>query len=267
MTESSDALLRRLVDAERKAPDPPAPLVERMWTTVERRLGDGPPPLEPGLGTTLPALKIVGGIVMAIVLVGGGVLWLGDRGDQQPRVAGGTPVDVGAPAVDPGSVPVDHALPVPADDLASAMTVTETARPFSGRAPTPPSPTPSAPQLGSPAPDPTPAPIVEPPASKPTRRAAASPRTTPKTLADEMLLMQRITAALKRQDPRSVLALVAEHERDFPRGEFLEERSAAKARGLCLEGTPAAGQRKAERFAKRWPGSIHLPAVRRDCGR
>lgn len=78
--------------------------------------------------------------------------------------------------------------------------------------------------------------------------------------------MQALSTALKRGDSNEVLALVAEHERDFAKGQFVEERRAAKARMLCRSGKLAAGKKEAERFAVRWPSSIHLAAVNQDCG-
>jgi hypothetical protein len=63
-----------------------------------------------------------------------------------------------------------------------------------------------------------------------------------------------------------VLTLVAEHERDFGKGQFVEERRAAKARALCQSGKQTAGKKEAQTFAERWPSSIHLNSVKQDCG-
>jgi hypothetical protein len=78
--------------------------------------------------------------------------------------------------------------------------------------------------------------------------------------------MQALSTALKQEDSSKVLALVAEHERDFAKGQFIEERRAAKARALCWSGKLAAGKREAESFASRWPDSIHLTFVNQACG-
>src|SRR5690606_33706233 len=64
--------------------------------------------------------------------------------------------------------------------------------------------------------------------SKPANKKL-QPKAPAKTLADEVALMQAISTALKQGDSRKVLKLVAEHERDFGKGQFLEERRAAKA--------------------------------------
>jgi hypothetical protein len=83
-------------------------------------------------------------------------------------------------------------------------------------------------------------------------------------LAEELALMQAMSTALSEGDSSRVLELVAEHRRDFPHGQLIEERSAAEARALCRRGKPK-GRTKAEQFIERWPDSIHLAALRGDC--
>lgn len=65
---------------------------------------------------------------------------------------------------------------------------------------------------------------------------------------------------------QDVLELVAEHERDFADGQFIEERDAAKVRAQCRSGAREAGQKAAQRFGQRWPASIHRATIREDCG-
>ena len=65
-----------------------------------------------------------------------------------------------------------------------------------------------------------------------TREAAS------KGLAEELALMQAMSTALSEGDSSRVLELVAEHRRDFPHGQLIEERSAAEARALCRRGKP-----------------------------
>lgn len=78
--------------------------------------------------------------------------------------------------------------------------------------------------------------------------------------------MQALSTALKQGDSSKVLKLVAQHERDFDKGQFIEERRAAKARALCQSGKHTAGEKEAASFASRWPNSIHLTSVKQDCG-
>ncbi len=272
MTDPSEALLRELEEAERQAPDPPEPVFDRTWAAIERRLGDGPPPLDPGGGIQATTLKIIGGTAVAALLTAGAVLWAGvDRGSAA-TVTGDDAV-----AVSDAIVAETAGLDRPADhetvggtlagDDASAPVVEPSAVEPSAVEPSSDEPSLADPKNEPAGLEPTSQPPVPGVNPRPRRRAEPTARPAPKTLADEMALMQRISSALKRADAAAVLGLVAAHQRDFPRGEFIEERSAAKARALCLRGELEAGRRQAKRFAKRWPGSIHRPAVDEDCNR
>ncbi|MFV8749795.1 hypothetical protein ACNOYE_04540 [Nannocystaceae bacterium ST9] len=250
MTRAS-SLLEELEQAERSATGPPPAVADRMWTTIEQRMVQGPPPPEldelahepsdasapvASAGKSGVWLKILGGV--ALVGLGAGVLALVlDR--EQP----GEPSEP--------SEPVALVEPEPAPALEHPR-------------PEPPEPAPVA----APPIDPVPAPIVEPlveaePAAKP--KSKPSEPVAVKGLAEELALMQSISTALANGDSVQVLALVGEHRRDFPHGQFIEERSAAEARALCRAGK-SKGKQKAEQFAKRWPDSIHRAAVDDDCG-
>lgn len=261
-----DQLLERLEAGERAATGPPAEAGERIWTAIEDRLANGPAPPElddgplfehiPGdvvvanVGASSSvALKIVGALAVAGVIGGGAVALRGDRDRSSSN-------DVAAiEAVEPEPVepkPVEPALvepepaPVELHDVANG-----------------PAPIEPAPIEPPPVEAPEPPPSAEPPSkAKPLPKQPAKP----KSLADEVALMQALSTALKQEDSSKVLALVAEHERDFPQGQFIEERRAAKARALCRSGKVAAGKREAEAFASRWPKSIHLTFVNGDCG-
>lgn len=256
-----EQLLERLQAAECAATGPPAATNERVWSAIEDRLVNGPAPPELDDGPLLEhvpqelaanvgasssvVLKVVG--VLAVVgVIGGGLLAL--RGDRDP-VADSVPViEPAAQRQSPEPAPPEPALPEPAAPEPAA--------------PEPALPEPAAPELATPE-----APPPEPASPPPTNKTSTpKPPAQPKSLADEVALMQALSTALKQEDSSKVLALVAEHERDFPEGQFIEERRAAKARGLCRSGKLAAGKKEAERFASRWPDSIHLPFLNQDCG-
>ena len=250
-----DQLLERLEAVERGATGPPGDTGERVWTAIEDRLENGPAPPEiddaPLLehvpaevvanvgGSSSVVLKIVGALAV-VGVIGGGVALLSDR-DRTPAgvaplsAAGGEP----AAPVEPPKAEPPKAEPQPIE-------------------PAPIEPPPVEPTLEP----------VQPPPDEPTSKVKAQPKAPaqPKSLADEVALMQLLSTALKREDSLEVLALVAEHERDFPKGQFIEERRAAKARALCRSGKLAAGKREAEAFASRWPDSIHISFVNQDCG-
>lgn len=253
---TADQLLERLEAAERGATGPPPETGERVWTGIEDRLANGPAPPDiddaplleqvPGelainVGTSSSVvLKIVG--VLAVVGAIGGAVALLSTGDRPPELVESVESAPVMAEAKPKPKPPEPALPkvVPA---------------AVERAPAEP-PAPAEPA-------PTEAPPSEPPAKlgKPSK-----PPAQPKSLADEMALMQTLSTALKQEDSSKVLTLVAEHERDFPKGQFIEERRAAKARALCRSSKLTAGKREAEAFASRWPDSIHLGFVKRDCG-
>jgi outer membrane biosynthesis protein TonB len=253
-----EQLLERLQAAESAAVGPPAGTNERIWGVIEDRLANGPAPPELDDGPLLEhvphelaanvgasssvVLKVVG--VLAVVgVIGGGLLALRSDRDRAP-----------------GSIAA--AEPAPPEPASSEPAPPEPALPESVM-PEPASPEPVMPEPASPEP-------AQPPPSGAgaTSKIKTQPKVPaqPKSLADEVALMQALSTALKQEDSSKVLALVAEHERDFGKGQFIEERRAAKARALCWSGKLAAGQQEAESFAARWPNSIHLTFVNQACG-
>jgi outer membrane biosynthesis protein TonB len=249
-----EQLLERLQAAECAATGPPAETNERIWGAIEERLSNGPAPPElddapllehvphelaanAGASSSV-VLKIVG--VLAVVGgIGGGLALLADRDRVADGVAATEPASVEPAPIEPA--PIEPAVVEP-------------------EAPEPPAPEPASVEPATPEPAPPPAGATS--KVKPQQKPPAQP----KSLADEVALMQALSTALKQEDSSKVLALVAEHERDFPKGQFIEERRAAKARGLCRSGKLAAGKREAEAFASRWPASIHLTFVNQACG-
>ncbi len=258
MNEPSEDLLSQLEASERAAPGPDDDALARVWGEVERQLDDGAPPpdRDPGFdrGPLLiepagsPAvLKVVLGLGAAGLIAGALALALREpprSAHDAPRTSAATSIaDVSTPPIPNGAPTSEVGRPLgdgaPTDDLPST---TETGD--SG-----------APKIG---------PKIR-PKTPPKAPKRTSPTTAPQTLADELALVRRISSALKTGDPSTALALVAEHEREFPAGQFIEERRAAKVRGLCADGRRAAGARELARFESRWPQSIHLSSMREAC--
>lgn len=258
MTRAS-LLLEQLERAERSTTGPPPEVAERMWATIEQRLIQGPPPpeleplttevgevAEPAVTAVSTAgrhvlLKIVGGVTL--VGLGAGLLALAlDRDesvDRDPEPAA---------IVEPESpvAPIAPIAPIaPNTPILEPAGVSDIAL---------------EPIL-------VPEPIVV-PEPKPRKPSGTKP-VVQKSLADELALMQAISTALAKGHSAKVLGLVADHRRDFPHGQFIEERNAAEARALCRNGKPTGkiqkGQLKAEQFTEEWPNSIHLASVRTDC--
>ncbi|NVB38915.1 hypothetical protein G6O69_13820 [Pseudenhygromyxa sp. WMMC2535] len=271
-------LLDQLERAEREATGPPAQVRAQIWDQLEARLDSGaqPPELDdapllhaPARGTK--ALKLLG--VLTLVGVVTGLGWVASSRRSAPAEDTGVPALVDVSASTPASAEPEApraAPPTPGEDLFANQGAAEPTRPEPGA------------EADANAGADLDAGTDEAQRSKPanakprgatsdasrsanTEATSAAPA---KTLADELALMQALSTALKRGDLTRARSLVAEHERDFPEGQFIEERAAAKARALCQTGGARieAGREAAERFATRWPSSIHLAAVDADCG-
>jgi hypothetical protein len=73
--------------------------------------------------------------------------------------------------------------------------------------------------------------------------------------------VSRAQAALARGRTSEALAATSEHQRRFPRGEFVEEREALAIQALARSGNLPAATARAERFRTRYPRSMLLRAV------
>jgi hypothetical protein len=228
--------LQELKLREVRTPEPPSETVERVWRAVEKQIASGEPPLELKAGpliAELPArvvsLKlVVGGALMLLGVVGAGVAGSRWRAD----------VPVAEIERDVATI-----TPEPPPSLPSVSIVPKEDN--------------DPPAVEAPAPS-----VVVPPKVKP----KPEPEPKPRSLADEVALIQAISKGLKQSEWKSVLKLVAEHERDFANGQFVEEREAAKVRAQCGSGAIDAGRKAAESFVERWPSSIHRATIRQDCG-
>jgi outer membrane biosynthesis protein TonB len=237
--------LRELELREVRMPEPAPETVERVWRGIQGQIASGGPALELKTGplfTELPArvvsLKLIlGGALVLLGVVGVGVVgsrWRTEAPAESEREVASEPeVATETPPEAPPSQPVTPIAPIVPNEVQ----------------PTAEAPPPSV--------------VVAPKAqSKPKPEPAPKPR----TLADEVALIQAISTSLKQGAWKSVLKLVAEHERDFPNGQFVEERQAAKVRAQCRSGALDVGRKAAERFTTSWPTSIHRATIREDCG-
>jgi hypothetical protein len=94
---------------------------------------------------------------------------------------------------------------------------------------------------------------------------AAAARSAPSSLGAETALLENARAALGRGDAAGALALLDEHERDFPRGVLVEERLAARVFALCGLGRTAEAERVAERLLRHSPSSPLRARVLQSC--
>jgi hypothetical protein len=80
-------------------------------------------------------------------------------------------------------------------------------------------------------------------------------------LAGENALVSRAQSALARGRTGEALEAIAEHQRRFPSGEFVEEREALAIQALARSGRMDAARARASRFRARYPRSMLLRAV------
>jgi hypothetical protein len=121
--------------------------------------------------------------------------------------------------------------------------------------------TPEVVQEPTPAPDRAPEPDLAAttvPAPTPAR-AFAKPRGD--ALGDERSLVEQARSALARQDFKSALTALEDHEKRFPRGQLTEERSALKVVALSGAGRHEDAQAEAARFRAKYPDSLLMPLV------
>ena len=93
--------------------------------------------------------------------------------------------------------------------------------------------------------------------------ASAVPSTSARSteLAAERVLLDTARMGLARGDSGACLDALARHEKQFPRGQLVEEREALTVQALAAAGRlPEAGERAA-RFRSHFPGSVFLPIV------
>lgn len=193
--------------------------------------GAGPAASAPSTGAHAAAwAKLLAGGVVAAALVGGALaLWpRGDPATPAPR-----------PAAPSGIAPD----PAPRADSPAVED--------EGRG----APLPSPPEAAE-----------EDPASEEPRVAAAPSRRArdagPPDPRDELRLLQQ-AQALVRTEPGAALGLVRQHRALFPSSGLAQEREVLEIEALCRLGRPGAARAGAERFGRRWPGSMHLRRVQR----
>jgi hypothetical protein len=243
----TDELLKRLIEHERADADPNTEAIARMWTGIEGRLGGGPPPPDvfdgpPSTGGAWQAvvLKVVGGLAVSGAIAGGvwGIAGRDESPPPEPAVATATPVIETSSPEHPVFVEENPELATGEDSIEATQTT--------GMASS-----------------------VDVPATSQRSVVRRTVKTEPSadTFADEAQLLQRIYAALKRDDPRAALRLVGEHRRRFPAGQLIQERLAVEVEALCRSDQTSRGRSKAAAFEAAYPGSTHLARVRTACDR
>lgn len=97
-------------------------------------------------------------------------------------------------------------------------------------------------------------------------RSTSGVRRPPERLAQEVALLARATTALRSGRAGAALAVLNEHQSQFPQGVLVEERRAARAQALCALGRRAEAQSELSRLAKTAPQSAQVARARQACG-
>lgn len=122
----------------------------------------------------------------------------------------------------------------------------------------------SQPTSRAPAPTPTPSTVPSQPIPTPaTKPSSALGKAPPRAAGqDEVELIGQARARMQSA-PAEALRLAAEHGRLFPSGVLVQERELIAIESLERLGRTAEAKARAQRFATRFPGSAHLPRLKR----
>ena len=223
-------------------------------------------------GTSLFTKLAIG----AGVAAGAVVLWLGLGGGDPPagdgeRVAAPAVVSVAEPEADDPRGGLQRRVLGESADRVPAPVEAEPAQPEPAKAEAgEPAPAPALAKTEADEPEPTGREAGDPkPTSTARRKGATGDRPSPassKADDDGVLREAKLVAKARRdlaRDPAQALALAEEAERDFPRGQLVEERRAIAIRALIALGRRDEAQRRAEPFLAEYGRGAHAAAVRR----
>ena len=85
------------------------------------------------------------------------------------------------------------------------------------------------------------------------------------SVAAEVAILRRVSAALRAGDPATALAAVGEHARRFPNGALAEERDTERIVALCALGRRDEAARATQRFDRAYPSSSHASTIHAAC--
>lgn len=123
---------------------------------------------------------------------------------------------------------------------------------------------PATPQAPVTVPPRSPAPQPLAPEAPAIDRPASAPAIDP-VLAAELALVDAAKRALAAGDAALALDRLAEHARDFRRGQLAEERQALRVEALCAAGKRPQARAEATLFVREYPASTHADRIARAC--
>ena len=252
--------LRRLIEADRNAPEPPDTVKRQVGERVDRSLGLGGAIMAaaPGLGLTPPLVpdsttpsippppatlfgwKALAGATLAAVIGGVAAFSFLDRAPAPVASSRGAARPALAIERAHTDTPGDLAAQVAAVDLGAPLAVEPTVKPRATRA---------AAEANA--------------SARPARRHRAPSRAAAQidTLAAERMVLDGARAALVHRDAPGALAALRSHEQAFPRGQLLEERESMRVQAFSLTRDFASARAAGERFRRHFPRSMFLPFV------
>jgi hypothetical protein len=119
------------------------------------------------------------------------------------------------------------------------------------------------------APEPTPTAQAAP--ARPALSAAKGPvpravrESDSDAFSSELRLIQKAQSALTQGDEQLARSLLSEHQSEFPRGQFAQDRSALSALVKCRFGPVEQGRAEARAFVARMPKSVYVDRLRSVC--
>lgn len=109
-----------------------------------------------------------------------------------------------------------------------------------------------------------PEPVAKPSASSRSRVVDKAPEPSEEDVsARERNLIEQARAAILRQNPKAAFLALAEHERQFASGTFVEERQALTIEALMLDGRREEAAMRLGQFRQRFPKSFLTPMLER----
>ncbi len=226
--------LQVLIEAE-KSMTPPEASVERGWQALSASVALG----------VLPRVDVPHHLGLASAGKGGAAATLTSKstltlvGLLLAGAAGVYAVKAGHPEPSVSPTSVNHAFPAKTPKIVAPQPVAVPSGAPRGLAPS----------------------VVTP--TTPTRLAPSTGHTD--TFEQELALILRARAALASGKPGEALTALDAHQQQFPRGQFVEDRSALRALSLCAAGRIDEGRRLAQAVIRRAPHSVYVDRLGASC--
>lgn len=222
---------KKMLEALKTDETPSKSTSDRMWAAVAA--GGATAAIATGLGKT----KLILFAALGVTTIGA-IVYLAQP-DQEPGGTAGIGSAAPSTAASANTEPEPDPRPEPEPPPEEP-----TVEPESEQQPEPDQPTPT-------------------PAGETKKNTAPVP--TAADLERDLELIGEAKVALRQKDAQEALRILNEHEKDFPRSSFAEERAFLEMTALCDLGKKDRARKQAERFLKKHPKSALTPRVKTLC--